>query len=745
MGNTAQASAVVLASYFTGLATGQIVGSILVVRVSPLFGYGVAEIVAAGSACLVPTVLSWASTAGSENSGVGQGVWCFVALLPSTVALGTTFPFMAEYLFRVHARGQRFVSRFYALNTVGGLVGIVSAAAVLLASLGVVGSGYLAAGISAACGLFACVLAVRRTVSGVQRVRMFPAGERTSTAAWEWWVAAAVSGFVTLGLEVLYVRAFALVFHNSTYTFGAVVAVFLAGLALGAALVATAFRRVSPQIITGVACAVGGVLLPTSTALFARLTELRYFAVGESFAGYLSGAFGLAALIILPPATALGAVVPAALAATDREGGRSVGRLVSVNTFFAVAGALAAGFFLPSWFGLWGAFWILTVLVGAVGVFFLARDWGRRRAGGVAATACGLALLAAAWLMADASEEGEEVVRQWESAYGRIDVVRSRTDGSLRVRQNLHYRHGSTANAVREYRQGRLPLLLHARPTDVAFLGVGTGLTAAPLVRDNRVERGVLVELVPEVIESARLLGDANLGVIDHPKVEVVIDDARHYAARSQRQFDVVISDLFVPWESRTGYLYTVEFYEVVRKRLNPGGLFCQWLALYQLGPGEFELIADSFATAFPEVTLWWGQFDARFPMVALVGSEVPLVLSDDELQTRFAAGGEMPGGVDPDLGRPEDLPVLFLGRWPKRQSPVLNTDEHPLLEFRAPLRQRSKNTLSGPIFRTYFDSVLQRLPDSGVEWSGSLRPIGADTLRRRAAQHISLFGGAEP
>ena len=64
-----------------------------------------------------------------------------------------------------------------------------------------------------------------------------------------WWWVAAASGFVTLALEVLYTRLFALVLHNSTYTFGAVVAVFLAGLALGAVLVAALGRRVSPRAL----------------------------------------------------------------------------------------------------------------------------------------------------------------------------------------------------------------------------------------------------------------------------------------------------------------------------------------------------------------------------------------------------------------------------------------------------------------------------------------------------------------
>ena len=54
--------------------------------------------------------------------------------------------------------------------------------------------------------------------------------------------------------------------------------------------------------------------------------------------------------------------------------------------------------------------------------------------------------------------------------------------------------------------------------------------------------------------------------MLDDPRVTVVVDDARHYLARTDLRFDVIVSDLFVPWESRTGYLYTVEHYRAARR-----------------------------------------------------------------------------------------------------------------------------------------------------------------------------------
>jgi spermidine synthase len=271
---------------------------------------------------------------------------------------------------------------------------------------------------------------------------------------------------------------------------------------------------------------------------------------------------------------------------------------------------------------------------------------------------------------------------------------------------------------------------------------LGTGLTAAPGITDRDVEKVTVVELIPEVVEAARLLADSNLGVVDHPKVEVLADDARHYLRRTGRRFDVIVADLFVPWESRAGYLYTVEFYEAARQRLKPGGHFCQWLTLYQFGPGEFELVADSFAAVFPEVTLWWGQLDGRFPIVALVGSDEPIKLDPTRLQSRWHALPELPGRADPELARPADLRGLYIGRWPARGSRRLNTDEHPRLEFSAPVTQGSGRSLRGLTLRGYFDDVLARLPEGGVHFT----EFGdSERVRRRVVQRLVLFGPEVP
>lgn len=750
VGQTAQAAALVLASYFTGMAVGQFLGGRLTSRVPPLLGYGVAELAAAGWACLVPALLGWvAAPAGPgdpewfRDSSPGRAVWCFLILVPATVPLGVTLPLVVASL----TAGTAFRHRgplAYGLNTAGGLVGVVAATVFLMVVVGVRGSGFLAAALATACGVAACGVAIHRRRRGRPEVPSDLPDEK-GVGSRTWAVVAAVSGFGTLGLEVLYTRLFALVFHNSVYTFGAVVAVFLIALSLGAALAAWLGKRFRPHQIAAASFSLGGVAVGISVNAFPAVTGLNYFSSGDSFAGYLAGAFGLVALFVLPPVALLGMALPAAL--QEASGGRSVGVLTAANTLAGAAGALAAGFLLPPLVGVWSAFAAFAALFGVAGVGLLVKCGSRRLApalGLMTAVSVAGVLFIREPLSDQRAADGSEVVRRWESAYGWVDVVRTR-DGALAVRQNLHYRHGSTADAVREYRQGRLPLLLHPEPAEVAFLGLGTGLTATPAVADASVESVVVIELIPEVVEACRLLAPANLGVVDHPKVEVRVADARHHLLRTSRRFDVIVSDLFVPWESRTGYLYTVEFYETVRRRLKPGGLFCQWVALYQLGPEQFELIADSFSSVFPHTTLWWGRFDANQPVIALVGSDEPIAIIPARLGDRRDAFRDLPGGADPDLRTPADLPALYLAGWDRDPSRQLNTDEHPRLEFTAPISHRAGRILRGPALKRYFDDDFSRLPSSGVKFGGELDVLFRDDERRRAIQRLSLFGDVPP
>lgn len=761
-GHTTQVAALVLASYFLGMAGGYALGGRWSQRGRPLIGYAICEVVVAGWACFIPLLLAlaegnWLRPWLQAESGAGQlvarGLFTVLLLGPATCALGATLPFLAEHISRDEESSSR-IAVAYAWNTIGALLGVIGTATVLLVFVGVQSSSYLAAGISASCACAAWGLSrmsevgcresqtrVIHKLPDLSSLRLPTADTRLPS------VYAALSGFGTLALEVLYTRLFSLVLHNSTHTFAMVIAVFLLGLALGSLLSAWLVKRFDAGKVIPLAAAVGGLLIPISVMLFMGWTRLEYFPLGVSFVGYLGRVTGLAAVVMLPAATALGVILPATwhlLSQSRHDAGRDVGNLTMVNTLAAAGGSLFASFiFLPG-VGLWMSFGVVAVLFAALPLLrgVRTRHWGWLMLGvGVGVSTFplwpGTSRLAHAGPLIETWMTPlpyEQLVRRWETDYGWIDVTRDDRDGVLRIRQNRHYSYGSTGeDTSREQRQAHLPLLLHPHPKEVLCLGLGTGLTAAGTLPHPEVQRTTVLELIPEVVDAARMLSAGNGGVVDHPKVDLRIDDARHYLATTDRQFDVIVADLFVPWESTTGYLYTVENYQAAQRRLRPGGVFCQWLALYQVSPREFELIADSMAEVFPHTTLWWGHLSSNRPIVALIGCATPLFISGPDVDARLNRLKDFGQFADPLLTDSASIYELWLGDWPRHSGVRLNTNEHPRVEFLAPISHGNRMLLRRETLKNYYDAILARLPRANVHLkSAEGRPLPRDVHWQR-------------
>ncbi|WP_425399038.1 fused MFS/spermidine synthase [Aeoliella sp.] len=765
-GHTVQATAVVLAAYFAGMAVGYLLGGKWAARVSPLIGYGLAELVVAGWAVLIPSIL-WRfetqafvillSSASAGWQTASRVIFAFLLLLPATTALGATLPMMAELLANQSQSSETNTLRFsrismaYALNTAGAFVGTLLASSFLLCAIGVRTSSYLAAAMSGGCATLVFLWALSTTA--VHHVTSTPCDKKNDNGSNLdesrsrcWMSLAAISGFVAITLEVLYMRVFSLVFHNSTYTFGAVIAVCLASIASGAALTARLQRSFHATTLVGWVACLGAITTLSSVLIFIRLTNLDYYSYGDSFFQYMSSAFTLVAIVVSPPLTLVGMILPLAWASTGHgnEAGQSVGQITAVNAIAASSGAMVASFLLLPCIGLWQSFVVCALLLLITGLLFLV-------ANGQLASACCFApiVTALAILMLycpidsayNRHQLGETIYRRWNSPYGWIDVVKQ-PNSSYAVRQNLHYRFGRTGDFIREHRQAHIPLLLHERPEDVLFTGLGTGLTAGGAISHREVERIVVVELIPEVVEAAQLLADYNQRVVDHPRVSVRIDDARHYLLASGRRFDVIVSDLFVPWESETGYLYTVEHYRAVRQRLKPRGIFCQWIPLYQVGWRDFELIADSFASIFPVTTVWWGEMNTARPIVALIGCENALELDATRITQRLATLRHTIGSADSILQSVERLFIYYQGDWESCQASLVNSDEHPRVEFLAPVSNGDQNMLTGVTLLEYFDRVLCDLQCDSVQMNCSTESKSASAQQRSAWRRLILFGG---
>ena len=113
---------------------------------------------------------------------------------------------------------------------------------------------------------------------------------------------------------------------------------------------------------------------------------------------------------------------------------------------------------------------------------------------------------------------------------------------------------------------GHLTTLIPDNPRRVMVIGCGAGVTAGAVSIEPRLEKETIVEiepLVPSVVST--YFGDYNFNVVKNPKVEVRIDDGRHYLLTTKEKFDGITSDPLDPWVKGAAALYTREFFEVAK------------------------------------------------------------------------------------------------------------------------------------------------------------------------------------
>jgi len=744
-GHTAYAAAITLGAYFAGMAVGYaVVGRRVANMARPLFGYGIAELGVAAWALLTPPLVSMLehpalsqliSPADPLLQLTVRSLVAFCMLMPATIALGATLPLIAAHLNRASDRPGG-VALAYGLNTLGAVAGVLLATFVLLVHVGVRGSGYLAAVVSALCGVAGLWLGRSTPAS--------PAVVKTSVRpiARRWYVIAALAGGTTLALELLYTRLFALVFPNSTYTFGLVVAAFLISLSLGGLIASRLIARPGSVIWIARSALALVITIPASVWGFVAATDLSSFSGGTNFWSHVGAALALVIAVTVVPVTLAGLILPLTWAAAGGEDGRTVGVLTAINTACAALGSMLASFALLPLLGLWHAFTLVGALYLLVG--FGALRGKLSRAPIFCALAC-VVFLSAYSVIVGGSDHGysrrtHERLGHWESAYGWIDVLRERATGRLDLKHNSRYRLSSSQLSHYEVRQGHIPLLLHPSPRRVLYLGMATGVTASSALSHPEVESAEIVELIPDVVEAARMFSDYNLGIVDAEKASIVLNDARHHLHQSRDDYDVIVSDLFIPWESKTGYLYTAEHYRAVRARLAEGGVFCQWIHLWEVGPRELELIADTLATVFPVVTLWKVDMKADVPVLGMVASESPLRVDGEQLSRRMAQLAAPPGKAKM-LHRPGNLLALYMGRWAVRNPGLLNTDEHPRVEFLAPVSHSAGGLFLPATLKAYYRDVFLRLELTGLDYIPPPRKPAFDLSIGRQVQFARLQG----
>jgi spermidine synthase len=658
-------------------------------------------------------------------------VLAFPVLAFPAALMGGTLPSLTRALCRSRGDLHVTVSGLYGINTVGAALGTALAGLWLIEHLGIWQSMVLAALVN----LSIAALVLGRLHSERPREESpapEPPPEAPAPAAGELKlrehlrspavlfcaVTVMLTGFLSMLYEIVWTRMISLTVGSSAYAFTIVLALFLLGLAAGALFYSRAARRAAPTVFGLTLLLLGLALWVTLTlSLIPLLPELMIRLAQIPGAGYLrllSFEIVLAGILLFVPTLILGAALPMSIGIISRalgQVGRDVGGVYLTNTLGAILGSVLTGFVLIPLLGSQRSL-MLGVLLNLAPVCFGMLAFGGhpiRRAVGLcgALAVLGVCLLQPSWppavfdsglgsrLDALAARGPLDLARRLERAPSRLRFLEEGVNATVSVREfpnqltllvNGKPDASTGGDMSTQAMLGAIPLLAHPRPTEVAVIGFGSGVTAHVATFFREVEKVDVIEIERAVLRAAPLFQPVNGGVEAHSKVRVILDDARSQLLTSKQRYDVIISEPSNPWMAGVANLFSKDYYALARRRLKPGGIFGQWLQLYRIDSAAVAMIFRTVLESFPEVEIWHSDPHN----LILLGSERPIPHSLDRVERAYRADHRLRviGAAYGPGAQAEHLFGCFLlgrkgiERIVTRFDPPLMTDDHPILEY---------------------------------------------------------------
>ncbi|MCC8428992.1 spermidine synthase [Reyranella aquatilis] len=691
------AAALVVGAFLLGLGIGSLAAGLYADRLSrraALIAFAICEVGIAAFALLSPWLYYDVIYRGllplAESRAVIFAV-VFAGLLWPTFLMGCSLPFLSKAVVSQIAGSAQLIGWLYGLNTLGAGVGAFFGGWYLIGTVGFDNAVYLGALINLVVAGGGLLLARGLDMEAAQPVPKTVAAETADGVVWRWSLLVFISGFLIVALQIVWYRLIGVLLQSNGYSFSLVLTVFLLGDAAGLLVGARVIDRIADPrrfffLMQGIA-----------TALALAGAWFVYLGIG---AGILPATFVdhdimgpntanpalillLLAVVVLPASFIMGFSFPVVQKAVQRDLdrlGSRVGLVQLANIVGNSMGSLVAGLLLLDLVGTAGTLKLLVAIGLAFSVLQLAGPRATRWAYVPAAVlVAGLALFPG----------GEEF---WRRLHGLTDekaiVAEDKTGLSLLKMSGNDSRDEGGRLYIQGHSQSRLPFdtvhaylgaigpLTHDAPRRVLVIGSGTGGTPYAAGLNPATEQVKVIEIVAPVIETLKTYTAAGgkSGVdelLSSRRFDVTVADGRHSLALDPVRYDVIEADAILPKTALSGLLNSREFFEQVRTKLAPGGIYVQW--------APTERSVATFRSVFPYVTM-------IHP--AMLGSDRPIPYSREKIAALLARPGVAShltaARIDrAELGRwfeDKKIEVLNDGRTVPTDSP--NTDFFPRDEY---------------------------------------------------------------
>ncbi len=590
---------VVISVFMLGLSIGSWAGGKWINKLqatnlrAPLLLYAGTEAFLGVGAFAVPTLFSmWNNVLlnyGEMNSTgylFHSALMISVSILPWCIFMGFTFPFMMAFIKKAHPNAASSFSYLYFANVVGAMLGTLITAVVLIELLGFKQTLLIAATLNFGIALISIAISRFYRTPVIQDIPGpldNPLSQTFLSTADQRRICTVLfmTGFISLSMEVVWVRAFTPILKTATYSFAALLAVYLFGTWIGSYLYRKHFA--AKKVLSE-------DKLMSSIAVFALLpVTVNDPRLEPGVLTVLSSIF--------PVCAALGYLTPQLIDRYSAGDPCKGGKAYALNIIGCILGPLFVSYILLPFYGVKTSFLLLsapfliflilyykenlfkqewTMLMGALALFVFFRTW----------------TVHLSFEEKYAAQKGVEVRRDHTAT-----VVSA---GTGIAKQLLVNGIGITKLTEITKAMAHLPLAFcQNKPESALVICFGMGTTFRSMMSWDI--NTTAVELVPSVKAAFGFYYTDAQELLNNPKGKVVIDDGRRFLARTSETYDVITIDPPPPIETAgSSLLYSDEFYELVKKRLKKGGILQQWIPTCELQ--TFQAAARSLLNSFPYV-----------------------------------------------------------------------------------------------------------------------------------------------
>jgi len=628
----------------------------------------------------------------------------FLTMLVPTFLMGGTLPVISKIIITGDREIGSGIGGLYAVNTLGGILGAGLTGYVLLGALGHFSTQLLAVVINLALG---CI-----TFSVSSAEKKSPPEHRVKTPARAYapriirfaLPAALITGFCSLAYEILCTRALSIFLVSSAYSFSSILIVFLSGISLGSFLFTRFLKDKNLLLTLSVAQSLIGfyslIIVAVLNSIPVLLFPINGFLAGLPVLKIFVPGILLSGILLLIPALLMGISFPilCTLYTSDINFmGKNIGRVYFLNTIGSIIGPLCAGFILIPLLGVSWGISIIALISLALGTALACIDTGmagRQRLilGNTLLIIIGAFLINHGTTNSTihppsiyrAKAGADAILYYKETSEGTVTVREDKTTGVRTLYVNNNAVCGATYDAVMVVKMlGHLPFLINPFAQDVLVIGFGIGITTAEIAK-HLVKKIDCVEICPGVKEGAGYFSAYNNNIVANPKLNFISGDGRSHLLLTDTRYDVISCDPTHPTLG-CGNLYSREYFLLCKNHLKENGVVTQYLPLHKIATAEFKSIVKTFASVFPNSSVWLGHSHC-----ILLGAEKQYtidfrfltgfleVLNDNILNDPYL--------VATSLFLDEKDIKAFTGK------SEIHTDNRPFLDFFSPYSMRKEN-----------------------------------------------------